>query len=171
MLTQRWHGTCPLVETGTENTPRLPFSFIGAVVRLPFCPGAPRSGKTIKALQKPAYVKNKQDIIFSGTESEKLFTAALYNIKTENYGVDYAVRTYAVLQGLNGNKVTVYVTETQAYSVNATAEARFAAIGNTYTDVEGKSWAESYETRVYLYENILSKIVGGNFTAPAAANS
>ncbi len=130
-----------------------------------------RNGKTIKALQKPAYVKNKQDIIFSETESEKLFTAALYNIKAENYGVDYAVRTYAVLQGLNGNKVTVYVTETQAYSVNATAEARFAAIGNTYTDVEGKSWAESYETRVYLYENILSKIVGGNFTAPAAANS
>ena len=125
------------------------------------------TGKTVKALQKAAYVKGKTDVVFDETNTEKLFTAALFNIKAENYNVGYAVRTYAVLEGPYNTKLTVYVTDTQSYSVNETAKLAFEKMGNAYTDVDSYSWAEDYETRSYLYENILSKIDGGNYTAPA----
>ena len=128
-----------------------------------------KNGAIVTAPQKAAYNKeNGTDIVFEKDGTLKTFTAALTGITGERYNTEYAVRVYVKLS----NGEVHYAGETQYMSVYQCAALAFDAVGTTYTDTNGNSWKESYETRSYLFENILEgQTVDGKTydTAPLAA--
>lgn len=108
--------------------------------------------ETKTAPQKPAYKpKDDTDIVFEQNGNLKTFTAALTGIDDARYNTEYAVRVYVKLS----NNEVHYAGETQYMSVLQCAALAFDANGDAYTDTENHSWKETYETRSYLYEQIL----------------
>ena len=133
-----------------------------------------KNGTTVAAPQKAAYNKaNGTDIVFAQNGSSKIFTAALTGITEDRYSTEYAVRVYVKLS----NGEVHYDGETAYMSIYQCAALAFDAVGDeneyAYIDTAGNRWNESYETRSYLFENILKgQTVGGKVynTAPLAAN-
>ena len=133
------------------------------------------AGQTVKAPQKAAYnAANGTDIVFEKNGNLKIFTAALTGITAAHYNTEYAVRVYVKLS----NGEVHYAGETQYMSVYQCAALAFdTAVTNegadyAYVDSAGTKWKESYETRSYLFENILKgQTVDGKTynTAPLAA--
>jgi hypothetical protein len=133
------------------------------------------AGQTVKAPQKAAYnAANGTDIVFEKNGNLKTFTAALTGITAAHYNTEYAVRVYVKLS----NGEVHYAGEPQYMSVYQCAALAFdTAVTNegadyAYVDSAGTKWKESYETRSYLFENILKgQTVDGKTynTAPLAA--
>ncbi len=111
-----------------------------------------------------------KSIIFSQTNDLIYYTAALKGFKV--FTNDYTVRSYVTLSNNKTGETVTYYIDNDTVSIYEVAAAAFTATPETagkeaaYTDSENNKWCETYETRLYLYENILTQ---SDFDAPKPA--
>lgn len=108
------------------------------------------NGKTYPAKTGVAYsFENGIETIFKETDQHIDFTGVLVNISQNNYLSDYAVRSYLKYYDASGNLKIVY-SDTYRPSIYDVAKEAYSA-----KNKDG-SFAESQDSREYLYKDILS---------------